>query len=104
MSFTGRQIARKFVDVKVETCRAGLVRPVPDGEFVLLRVINRDRRKSVCDRDIRRRQDLDPDSPELVTVRYYQDYNSNNYTWHGWKEQLWREHGEQWRIVYEGNG
>ena len=42
--------------------------------------------------------------PELVTVRYYQDYESSNYTWRGWKEQLWRETDAGWRIVYEGNG
>lgn len=42
--------------------------------------------------------------PELVTVRYYQDYRSSNYRWSGWKEQLWRETPEGWEIVYEGNG
>lgn len=42
--------------------------------------------------------------PDLVTVRYYQDYASNNYRWHGWKEQLWRESSAGWQIVYEGNG
>ena len=42
--------------------------------------------------------------PELVTVRYYQDYKSSNYSWRGWKEQLWRETDGGWRIVYEGNG
>jgi len=42
--------------------------------------------------------------PELVTVRYYQIYNSSNYKWRGWKEQLWREGKDSWEIVYEGNG
>jgi murein L,D-transpeptidase YafK len=42
--------------------------------------------------------------PELVTVRYYQDYESSNYTWRGWKEQLWRESSLGWQIIYEGNG
>lgn len=42
--------------------------------------------------------------PDLVTVRYYQQYTSNNYNWRGWKEQLWRETDAGWRIVYEGNG
>jgi murein L,D-transpeptidase YafK len=46
----------------------------------------------------------DPIHPDLVTVRYYQDYQSNNYNWRGWKEQLWRETAKGWRIVYEGNG
>jgi murein L,D-transpeptidase YafK len=46
----------------------------------------------------------DQGHPELVTVRYYQDYRSNNYTWSGWKEQLWRESAAGWQIVYEGNG
>jgi len=43
-------------------------------------------------------------NPELVTVRYYQDYKSNNYRWSGWKEQQWRESDDGWQIVYEGNG
>jgi len=29
-----------------------------------------------------------PKQPELLTVRYYQDYKSSNYRWSGWKEQL----------------
>ncbi len=43
-------------------------------------------------------------NPELVTVRYYQDYKSSNYQWRGWKEQLWRETDAGWHIIYEGNG
>ena len=42
--------------------------------------------------------------PEIVTIRYYQDYKSSNYNWRGWKEQLWRETDSGWQIVYEGNG
>lgn len=41
---------------------------------------------------------------ELVTVRYYQDYQSSNYNWRGWKEQLWRQSSDGWQIIYEGNG
>jgi len=46
----------------------------------------------------------DLEQPELVTVRYYQDYKSSNYNWSGWKEQQWRETDDGWEIVYEGNG
>lgn len=46
----------------------------------------------------------DLENPKLVTVRYYQDYASSNYDWRGWKEQLWRETGDGWEIIYEGNG
>ena len=42
--------------------------------------------------------------PDMVTIRYYQDYRSSNYNWRGWKEQLWRETDSGWQIVYEGNG
>ncbi len=46
-----------------------------------------------------------PEAPELVSIRYYQRYRSNNYKWNGWKEQLWQEEDAGgWRIVYEGNG
>ena len=46
----------------------------------------------------------DPRRPELVTVRYYQQYRSSNYDWDGWKEQLWRQGEHGWQIIYEGNG
>lgn len=46
----------------------------------------------------------DHNQPELVTVRFYQDYSSSNYQWRGWKEQLWRETADGWEIIYEGNG
>jgi murein L,D-transpeptidase YafK len=45
-----------------------------------------------------------PEHPDLITVRYYQEYRSSNYNWHGWKQMLWREQENgQWQIVYEGN-
>ena len=46
----------------------------------------------------------DLNEPNLVTVRFLQDYKSSNYNWQGWKEQLWRETAKGWKIVYEGNG
>jgi murein L,D-transpeptidase YafK len=47
----------------------------------------------------------EPNDDSLVTVRYYQDYRSNDLHWKGWKEQLWRFSEELgWQIVYEGNG
>ncbi|MBN4059837.1 MAG: hypothetical protein COA71_08125 [SAR86 cluster bacterium] len=45
----------------------------------------------------------DPQQPEIVIVRYYQTYQSSNYNWRGWKQQLWRQHGSDWQIIYEGN-
>lgn len=47
---------------------------------------------------------VDPDQQDLVTVRYYQNYRSNDYSWKGWKEQLWRQSAAGWHIVYEGEG
>jgi murein L,D-transpeptidase YafK len=41
---------------------------------------------------------------DIVSVRYYQRYQSSNYNWSGWKEQLWQEQDNQWQIIYEGNG
>lgn len=46
----------------------------------------------------------DPRDPALVTARFYQAYDSSNYNWTGWKEQLWKETEKGWQIVYEGNG
>lgn len=46
----------------------------------------------------------DPRDPGLVNVRFYQGYRSSNYNWNGWKEQLWRETADGWKIIYEGNG
>jgi murein L,D-transpeptidase YafK len=47
---------------------------------------------------------VDPVQQELVTVRYLQDYQSNDYQWQGWKEQIWRHNDSRWEIIYEGNG
>lgn len=47
---------------------------------------------------------VDPVEKDLVTVRFRQTYTSDNYTWKGWKEQIWRHSGESWEIIYEGNG
>jgi murein L,D-transpeptidase YafK len=45
----------------------------------------------------------DPQQPDIVVVRYYQTYQSSNYIWRGWKQQLWRQQGSAWQIIYEGN-
>lgn len=45
-----------------------------------------------------------PEHPDLVVVRYHQDYRSSNYRWRGWKQMLWRkQQNGQWQIAYEGN-
>ncbi|TFH74598.1 TolC family protein [Gammaproteobacteria bacterium LSUCC0112] len=46
--------------------------------------------------------DVDPEDSTLVTVRFYQRYESNNYTWNGWKEQIWQKMDSAWKITYEG--
>ena len=46
---------------------------------------------------------LDPQQQDLVTVRYFQTYFSDNYQWAGWKEQVWRKSPEGWQIIYEGD-
>lgn len=45
-----------------------------------------------------------PDALDVVTVRFYQHYSSSNYQWQGWKEQLWRQEANGWKILYEGDG
>jgi murein L,D-transpeptidase YafK len=45
-----------------------------------------------------------PEYDDLVRVRYFQNYESDNYRWKGWKGQLWCEADDGWQIVYEGNG
>lgn len=45
----------------------------------------------------------DPQHQDLVTVRYYQSYRSDNYNWAGWKEQVWRQSTDGWQIIYEGD-
>lgn len=47
---------------------------------------------------------VDPVEKDLVTVRFRQTYTSDNHTWRGWKEQIWREGAAGWEIIYEGNG
>lgn len=47
---------------------------------------------------------VDPVEKDLVTVRFRQTYTSDNHTWKGWKEQIWRNSGQRWEIIYEGNG
>jgi murein L,D-transpeptidase YafK len=47
---------------------------------------------------------VDPVQKDLVTVRFRQTYTSDNHTWKGWKEQIWRNSGARWEIIYEGNG
>ena len=46
-----------------------------------------------------------PGEENLVAARFYQRYNSDNFSWKGWKQLLWRRNGAgQWQILYEGNG
>ena len=46
-----------------------------------------------------------PGEQNLVAVRFFQDYQSSNYRWKGWKHLLWRRDAiGTWRILYEGNG
>jgi murein L,D-transpeptidase YafK len=46
-----------------------------------------------------------PGEENLVAVRFYQNYESNNHRWQGWKHLLWRrDDAGEWRILYEGNG
>lgn len=46
-----------------------------------------------------------PGEENLVTSRFYQNYQSSNYNWKGWKQMLWQRDADgQWRIIYEGNG
>jgi len=46
-----------------------------------------------------------PGEENLVAIRFYQHYKSNNFNWEGWKHLLWRrDESGTWRILYEGNG
>lgn len=46
-----------------------------------------------------------PGEENLVAIRFYQRYESSNYSWQGWKQLLWRrDETGVWRILYEGNG
>jgi len=47
-----------------------------------------------------------PGEEDMVITRFFQDYQSSNYNWEGWKQLLWRKNPESgdWQIIYEGNG
>ena len=46
-----------------------------------------------------------PGEENLVAMRFYQNYESSNFNWRGWKHLLWRrDEAGVWRILYEGNG
>jgi murein L,D-transpeptidase YafK len=46
-----------------------------------------------------------PGEENLVVMRFYQNYESSNFNWRGWKHLLWRRDDlGVWRILYEGNG
>jgi murein L,D-transpeptidase YafK len=46
-----------------------------------------------------------PNEKNLVATRFYQRYESSNFSWKGWKHLLWRrDESGSWRILYEGNG
>ena len=46
-----------------------------------------------------------PGEKNLVFMRFYQNYESSNFNWRGWKHLLWRrDDAGLWRILYEGNG
>ncbi len=43
-----------------------------------------------------------PGEEGLVSMRFYQVYNSSNFQWSGWKELLWRKDEQgQWKILFE---
>jgi outer membrane protein TolC len=46
--------------------------------------------------------DVVPENSQIVTARFYQRYESNDYSWSGWKEQIWQEIDDAWKITYEG--
>ena len=46
-----------------------------------------------------------PGEENLVVSRFYQNYESSNYKWQGWKQLLWRRNDQGiWQILFEGNG
>jgi murein L,D-transpeptidase YafK len=47
-----------------------------------------------------------PGEDNMVITRFYQDYQSSNYNWQGWKQLLWRRNVDSgdWQIIFEGNG
>lgn len=46
--------------------------------------------------------DVVPENSQIVTARFYQRYESNDYSWSGWKEQIWQEIDDAWKITFEG--
>lgn len=44
-----------------------------------------------------------PGEDNLVQVDFYQAYRSSNFNADGWKRQLWRLDGQQWKIIFEGD-
>lgn len=45
-----------------------------------------------------------PGEGQLVMAEFYQDYDSSNHSWRGWKKQLWQREGDRWKIIYEAGG
>lgn len=44
-----------------------------------------------------------PGLVDTVSTRFFQDYDSSNYKWEGWKDVLWQKDAEgEWKIIYEG--
>lgn len=46
--------------------------------------------------------DVVPENSQRVTARFYQRYESNDYSWSGWKEQIWQQIDDAWKITFEG--
>lgn len=45
-----------------------------------------------------------PGEGQLVMAEFYQDYDSSNHSWRGWKKQLWQRETDGWKIIYEAGG
>lgn len=44
-----------------------------------------------------------PGLVDTVSTRFYQQYESSNYSWDGWKDVLWQKDSDGvWKIIYEG--
>lgn len=46
---------------------------------------------------------VEPARPDVVNVVFQQNYTSDNFHWHGRKQQLWRQGEGGWKIIYEGD-
>ncbi len=46
---------------------------------------------------------VEPAKPDVVNVVFRQKYASDNFSWQGRKQQLWRQTDEGWKIIYEGD-